>query len=229
MKVSAVNDKSLVIQCEFFTASSKPLPKPILIEFGYLFFLILTIYLSGFNIIEFLLKIELSIIDYWQKHLLNSIVYGSTFTIFLVTAIDSIFFKRVIIRRDKTYQIDEDSCILPHPGYNYHQNMIDFDENFVDRIDSIEIEDINNVKLRVSSYYDADIGGFPSSTETTYKVVIKFSSGESATIESNSLEVSRCDDNQIAFRELIASTKLAVEQIQSFLIASKQEITQSSN
>ena len=48
-------------------------------------------------------------------------------------------------------------------------------------------------------------------------------------IESNSLGVGSCDGNQIAFRELIAKTKIAVEQIQIFLAASKNEITPSSH
>ena len=231
MKISVVDDRYLIVQCENFEAGKEPflLPTPTSTEFVYFFIIILSTYLSGFNLLDFLSKIELSIIAYGKSHPLNSIMYWFALILALVNAIYYLFLKRAIVRREKTYQIDRDSWILPRPAYSYHQNMITFDENFVDRIDSIEIDDINNIAIRVSSYYDSDIEGFPSWAETTYKVIVKFKSGESSMIESNSLGVGSYDDNQIAFRELIAKTKIAVKQIQSFLTVSKNEITPSSH
>jgi hypothetical protein len=95
------------------------------------------------------------------------------------------------------------------------------DENIVEVIDSIDIEGTNNISVSVSSYYDDDIKGFPVSVETAYKVIIKFKSGEFSTIESNTLGVGSCNDNQIAFRELMIETQAAVEKIKSFLVSSK--------
>ena len=99
--------------------------------------------------------------------------------------------------------------------------MMTPDENLIEVIDSIDIEGANNISARVSSYYDDDVKGFPVSVETAYKVIIKFKSGEFSTIESNTLGVGSCNDNQIEFRELMTETQSAVEKIKTFLVSSK--------
>jgi hypothetical protein len=231
MKVSSSDDDTLIIQCERFEAGKEPfsLPVPTSIELVYLFFLMIIFYFSGFNLLKFLTELQLTTILYGKNHHLETIVCGFTFTLLIIEFGNNIFFKRVFIRKEKTYRIDRKSCVLPHPGYNYHQNMMTPDKNIVETIDSIDIEGTDNVSIRVSDYYDSDINGFPSWAEITYKVVIKFKSGESSTIESNSVGLGSCNDNQIAFRELMTETQAAVAKIKSFLAASKNEITPSSN
>lgn len=224
MKVSPSDDDTLIIQCERFEAGKEPfsLLIPTRTEFVYLFILLITVYFSGFDVLDFLSEVYSEIILYGESHRLAVIVYSFTFILVTTGAIYDIFFRKFFIRKEKIYRIDRSSGILPRPSYNYHQNMIIPEEDFVDVIDSIDIEGASNISVRVSSYYDDDIKGFPVSVETAYKVIIKFKSGESSTIESNSIGVGGCNDNQVAFRELMTETQAAVTTIKSFLAAPKQ-------
>jgi hypothetical protein len=223
MKVSMSDDDTIVIQCERFEAGKEDFSWliPQSIEIVYLFLFLIIFYFSSFNLLDFLLEIQSVIVSYGKNHNLEIIIYGITFTLLITESINNTFFKRVSITKEKTYLIDRNHCILPRPSYNYHQNMITPDENIIEVIDSIDIEGANNISARVSSYYDDDVKGFPVSFETAYKVIIKFKSGEFSTIESNTLGVGSCNDNQIAFRELMIETQAAVEKIKSFLVSSK--------
>jgi hypothetical protein len=224
MKVSSSDDDTILIQVERFEPGKEPFswPIPTSTELVYLFFLIIIFYFSGFNLLSFLTELQLTTLLYSKNHHLEIIICGFTVTLLIIEFGNNIFFKRVSIRKEKTYRIDRNFCVSPHPGYNYHQSMITPDENIVDMIDSIDIEGTDNVLIRVSDYYDSDINGFPSWAEITYKVVIKFKSGESSTIESNRVSVSSCNDNQVALQELMTETQAGVEKIKSFLAASKK-------
>jgi hypothetical protein len=224
MKISSSDDDAIVIQCERFEAGKEPflLPVPTLIEIVYLFSFLVIIYFSNFNWLKFLSEIISTIIVYGENHHIEIIIYGFTIMISTIGGVSNLFFKKVFVRVENVYKINRSRCILPRPSYNYHQDMIIPDKNFVDVINSINIEGTNNISVRVSSYYDDDIKGFPVSVETAYKVIVKFKSGESSIIESNTLGVGSCDDNQIAFRELMTETQSAVEKIKNFLAASKQ-------
>lgn len=222
MKVS-LSDNYIIIHRERFDAGKEPFHLvPKFTELAYLSSFLIMICLSGFNWLNLLSEVQSAIITYGDKHHLEMIVYSVTFTILIIGFIDDLFFRKVSIRVEYIYRIDRNHCVLPHPSYNYHQDMIIPDENTVDVIDSIDIYGVNNISTRISSYYDDDIKGFPVSVETTYKVIIKFRSGESSTIESNSLCVGSCHENQIAFRELMAEAQSSVEKIKLFLLSSKQ-------
>ena len=92
--------------------------------------------------------------------------------------------------------------------------------NEICTIDEIEI--IRDIEVKMSNYSDDDVNNeFPASAKTIYKVIVKFRSGESSIIESNSLDVASCEENQIAFRQLIAETQAAVEKIKIFITVSK--------
>jgi hypothetical protein len=224
MKVSSSDNDTIIIQCERFEPGKEhsSWPVPTLIELVYLCSFLIMICLSGFNWLNLLFEIQSAIIAYGDKHHLEIIVYGVTFTILIIGRIDDLFFRKISIRAENIYRIDRNCCILPCPSYNYHQDMIIPDENTVDVIDSIDIYGVNNISTRISSYYNDDIKGFPVSVETAYKVIIKFKSGESSTIESNSLSVGSCDENQIALREIMVETQISVEKIKSFLVSSNQ-------
>jgi hypothetical protein len=231
MKVYSADDGTLIIQCERFESGKEPfsLLIPTRIELIYLFIILTIFCFSGFDVLRSLSEVQSVIISYGDSHRLEIIVYSFTFILITTESINNIFFRKVFIRKEEIYRVDRSCGILPRPSYNYHQNMITPDESFVDVIDSIDIEGANNISVRVSSYYDDDIKGFPVSVETAYKVIFKFKSGEFSTIESNTLGVGSCNDNQIAFRELMTETQAAVGKIKSFLAASKNEITPSSN
>ena len=224
MKISSSDDDAIVIQCESFEAGKEPflLPVPTLIEIVYLFSFLAIICFSSFNYLKFLSEIVSIIIAYGENHHIEIVIYVFTFTILIIGNVNDLLFKKVFIRSKNVYKIDRNYCILPRPSYNYHQGMIIPDEDIVDVIDSIDIKGTNNISVRVSSYYDDDIKGFPVAVETAYKVIVKLKSGESSTIESNSLGVGSCDENQIAFRELMAETQTSVEKIKSFLVSSNQ-------
>jgi hypothetical protein len=224
MKVSSSDDDTIIIQCERFEAGREPfsLLVPTSIEIVYLFLFLAIIYFSGFDWLNFLSEILSTIIAYGENHHVEIIVYVFTFTILIIGNVNDLLFKKVFVRAENVYRIDRNYCILPRPSYNYHQGMIIPDEDIVDVIDSIDIKGANNISVRVSSYYDDDIKGFPVAVETAYKVIVKLKSGELSTIESNSLGVGSCDENQIAFRELMAETQASVEKIKSFLVSSNQ-------
>jgi hypothetical protein len=227
MKVSMVTNNTLTIRCENFEGGKEPvsLPKPTLTELIYLFFIVLAIYFSRFNLFNTLTSIGESIMNYQERHLFGSIAFGLFFVIVMINILQYLFFKKIALRVLHTYKINRDRCILPRPPYNYHKDMPKIDSDFVDFIDEIDMND--DVEVRTT--YDTESGCESSCAFTIYKVIIKFRSGESSTIESNSLSVSSCDENQIAFRELIAKTNTAVGQIKSFLKVSEHEIFLSSD
>ncbi len=227
MKVSIANDNILIIQCENFEGGKESfsLPKPNLTEFTYLFFIVLAIYFSQFNLFDYLTSIGKSIVTYQKSRVFSSIAFGLFFVLIMNNIIQYLFFKKITLRALHTYKIDRNRCILPRPPYNYHKNMLTIDSNFVDFIDEIDMND--DIEIRTT--YDTESGCESSCAFTIYKVIIKLRSGEFSTIESNSLSVSSVDENQIAFRELIAKTNIAVGQIKSFLKLSEHEIPLSSD
>jgi hypothetical protein len=224
MKVSISDDDTIIIQCERFEAGKEPFSLLVLtpIELVYLFLFLTIICFSGFNWLKSLSEIPSAVMSYGEKHHLEVIVFGFAFTRLTIESVNSLFFRKVFVRAENIYRIDSNLCILPRPSYNYHQNMIIPDEDIIDMIDSIDIQGANNISVRVSEYYDDDINGFQAWAETTYKVIVKLKSGESSTIESNSLSVGSCDENQIVFRELMAETQISVEKIKSFLVSSNR-------
>jgi hypothetical protein len=227
MKVSIATDNILVIQCENFEGGKETfsLPKPNLTELIYLFFIALAIYFSRFNFLDYLVSIKKSIATYHESHAFTSIAFGLFFILIINNIVQYLFFKKITLRALHTYKIDRDRCILPRPPYNYHKDMLTIDSNFIDFVDEIDVN--NDVEIRTT--YDTESGCESSCAFTIYKVIIKLRSGEFSTIESNSLSVISDDENQIAFRELIAKTNTAVRQIKSFLKVSEHEISLSSD
>jgi hypothetical protein len=232
MKVSTIDDNSVIIQCENFEAGREPFlfPRPTSTEFVYLFFILTITYLSGFNPLEFLVNIELSTVSYWENHPCNSIVYWATFLIFFASMVDNLFFKKFVIRRDRNYQIDRDSCFSAHPPYSLIQKIerISYEDIFKAVSTIHEIDMVEDFKIGVT--YDEDSGSSSAYAIKSYKIVVELDAGKSSTIESNSIDTLRVgSSNQIAFCELIAETQTAVEQIKKFLEVSKNKITPSSN
>lgn len=78
--------------------------------------------------------------------------------------------------------------------------------------------------------YDEDSCSSSAYAISGYKIVVEFDTGKYSIIESNSIDTLRMgNDNQIAFGELLAETKIAVDRIKSFIAASKNKITPSSD
>jgi hypothetical protein len=223
MKVS-LSDDNIIIQCERFDAGRKPFsfPKLTFTELVYLFFVLTITYLSGFNPFELLIKIESSTISYWESHPINSIVCLSTFLIFFSSTIENLFFKNFVIRKDVNYQIDKDSYFVSHPPYSLSQKIekISYEEIFnavriINKIDIVE-------DFRIGVTYDEDSGSAAAYAIASYKVIIEFDTEKYSIIESGSINtLSVGNDNQVAFNKLIAETKIAVNQVESFLAASK--------
>jgi hypothetical protein len=224
MKVSSSDDDTIIIQFEKFEAGKKPfsLPRISLAEFVYLVFILTITYLSGFNPLAFLVKIESSTISYWESHPLNSIVYSTTFLILFFSRISDIFFKKFVIRRDGSYKIDKDSYFSAHPPYSLSQKIekISYEEifNAVSLINKIHI--VEDFKIGVT--YDEESGSAAAYAIASYAVVIELGTGKHLTVESGSINTLTVgNDNQVAFNKLVLETKIAVEHVKSFLAASK--------
>jgi hypothetical protein len=146
---------------------------------------------------------------FWESSLVNRLVYIFGFLVFIIKAIDDFFIKVVNYRESNTFQIDKNgyfSCPSEKIGMMGNVNLVD------------ELNIVKKVEIIVSMRRHPDDDGFQKFAPiTTYEVVAVLSSGKSVILENNSINLFHGDDNQVAFRELLAETQAAVEEINIFL------------
>lgn len=209
MKVSTVVDGSLIINCEHFSCGKEDnvhLELPNFTELTYLFFVVI-ILIASFDITRISVNTD-------------NIIFAAYCVFWGSAIIYAIFIKTLTIKISDSYRIDLESCLSAYPPYSLYQKVrMIRDKNEIAIIDEIEM--FRDIEVQMSTYSDDDSTEFSVSAKTIYKVVITFRSGESSIIESNLLDVTSCEKNQIAFRELMVETQATVEQIKSFLSASK--------
>jgi hypothetical protein len=231
MKVSTAVDGSLIVECESFEGGKEKscirMPEVTRTEWGYLFFLILVGYFAGFNPLMALMSGIENLAADWQTHQFVSIILSFALVIIGANLYYALFLKTFTLRVTNSYRIDRNGSWSPYLPPNFYRTpRIISDEHIINEIDLTE----DAKASLISPAYEDRLTSPPHvQILTYYQVVIRFSSGESTKIESNGLAVWNCDEDQAAFRGLIAETKTAVEQIKSFLAASKNKITQSSN
>jgi hypothetical protein len=124
-------------------------------------------------------------------------------------AVYNIFFKIGGRKISREYQLCPNGHLLFHPQI---QTLTIVDNtNIIKEVDVIVTvnEDTNSAGDEVF---------WPD--KTLYKVIVTFDSGRLCTIEENRIEIVSSDAHQIAFRELIAETHSAVQQIKLFLAES---------
>jgi hypothetical protein len=234
MKVSTAVDGSVSVKCESFEGGKEKsfirMPDVTPTEWGYLSLLILVSYLAGFNPVTMLMNAITNLEVDWKTHQFGSIILFLFFIISGASLFYDLFFKKIERKVTNSYLIDRDGSFSADPSSNFYRKAsLISDLNTVNIIDEIDLtEDVE--ACITSTDYERRHNSSPNvRILTNYQVVVRFNSGASSTIESNALAVWRCDDDQVAFRKLIAETQASVEQIKSFLAASKNEITPSSN
>jgi hypothetical protein len=231
MKVSTAVDGSLIVECESFEGGKEKsfirIPAVTPTEWGYLFSLILISYLAGFNPVVTLMSVITNLIADWQTHQFGSMILLFCLILIGANLCYALFLKTVTRKITNSYRIDRNGAWSSYfPASFYRTPRIISEQNIIDEIDLTEDAE---AYLTPPAYEDRNTSPPHVQISTNYQVVIRFSSGESIKIESNGLAVWYCDEDQVQFRELIAETKIVVEQIKSFLAASKHKITPSSN
>jgi hypothetical protein len=228
MKLSTTVD-GLIVTCESFEGGKEKsfirMPEVTLAEWGYLFLLILLSYLAGFNPLAVLTSIITNFEADWRSHQFGSIILLLFFITTGAKIVYALFFKTFARRVTSSYRIDRDGSFHYLPNFG-RIIEITSDRNIVDLIDGIELTE--GVRSYIAESYVPRtnynlIYESPPTVQiaTNYQVIVRFNSGASSIIESNGLAVWHCDDDQIAFRELITETQAAVEQVKIFLAASK--------
>ncbi len=223
----------LVIKCESFAGGKEKsfirMPEVTRIEWGYLFVFMLVSYFAGFNPIAASTIIITNFAADWQAHQFGSSILLLFFIVTGASLVHSLFFKTFTRRVASSYRIDRGGFFSVYSSSDLDPiSKIMTDTSTATIIDKIEL--IEDIESCITSTDYERRHQMPPNVRIliSYKVIVKFNSGEQTTIESNGLAVWHDEDDQVAFRELIAETKEIVKQIKSFLVASEHEITQSS-